>query len=216
MHIWRKLIMTDLFKEMLEGDLFMQCDVVNRVAFRSLPKGFSLRLCRHNEITTWKAIFAQGKYMDFVDSYYNKVYAPFEEEFFRRCLFVVDECDKPIATSGIWRSYGMINTLLGFFVIPEYEGQGIGRGLLSEVMRNVDEPVYLHTHPTANKAIKLYSDFGFKFVIDSTVGYRKNILEKAYLYLRELLSKKGYSDLPTIKANPALLEAALLDEFAEF
>jgi len=29
-------------------------------------------------------------------------------------------------------------TVLGFFVLPEYEGRGIGRGIFSDVLRNAD------------------------------------------------------------------------------
>jgi len=161
-------------------------------------------------------MWAQGEYMDFINQYYDKVYAPHEEAFFRRCIFVVDEQDKPVATSGIWLSYGKISTVLGFFVSPQYEGRGIGRGLFSAVMKTAECPVYVHTHPIANKAIKLYSDFGFKLVTDPIVGYRKNNLQESFPYLKEVLSGIHYTDLQTVKANPALLEAARLNEFAEF
>ncbi|MCL2367798.1 MAG: GNAT family N-acetyltransferase [Oscillospiraceae bacterium] len=164
----------------------------------------------------WKYMWAQGEYMDFINAYYDKVYAPHADEFFRRCTFAVDAEDKPVATSGIWCSYGRINTVLGFFVLPEYEGRGIGRGLFSEVMKCAEGPVYVHTHPIANKAIKLYTDFGFKFIVDTVVGYRANNFRESLPYLKEVLSEKGYTTLPTVKANLALLEAALLSEFAEF
>ena len=208
--------MADSLQDVLAGDLFMQCDTPNQSAFRPLPSGFSVRLCQREELNIWKTIFAQGEYIDFVNQYYDKVYAPHEDDFFSRCLFVVDENNTPIATSGTWLSYRKINTLLGFFVAPEYQGQGIGRGLLSAVMKNAECPVYLHTHPIAAKAIKLYSDFGFKFVIDATVGYRNNNLQESWPYLKEVLSEKDYANLQTVKANPALLEAALLSEYAEF
>jgi len=206
----------DTIQDVLSGDLFMQCDSPNQSAFRPLPNGFSARLCRREELLIWKTIFAQGEYIDFVNQYYDKVYAPFEDEFFRRCIFVVDENDKPVATSGTWLSYRKINTLLGFFVLPEYQGQGIGRGLLSAVMNNAEFPVYVHTHPIASKAIKLYSDFGFKLITAPAVGYRKNNLQESLPYLKDVLSEKDYANLQTVKANPALLEAALLSEFAEF
>ena len=208
--------MADTLQDMLEGDLFMQCDTPNRDAFCPLPSGFSVRLCRREELIIWKTIWAQGEYMDFVNHYYDKVYAPHEDEFFRRCIFAVDENDKPVATSGIWRSYGEINTVLGFFVLPEYEGRGIGRGLFSEVMKNAECPVYVHTHPTATKAIKLYSDFGFKFITDPVVGYRENNLQESLPYLEKMLSERGHTGLKTVKANPALLKSALLSKFAEF
>ena len=203
-------------QDLLAGDIFMQCDTPNQAAFRPLPSGFSVRPCRPEELIIWKTIWAQGKYMDFVNHYYNKVYAPHADEFFRRCTFAVDENDKPVATSGIWRSYGKINTVLGFFVLPEYEGRGIGRGLFSEVMKNVECPVYLHTHPIAGKAIQLYADFGFKFITDPVIGYRTNNLQESLSYLQEMRLKRGAANLQTVKANPALLEAALLREFAEF
>ena len=208
--------MADSLQDMLAGDLFMQCDTPNQSAFRPLPSGFSIRLCRREELIIWKTIFAQGEYMDFVNQYYDKVYAPYEDDFFSRCVFVVDENDNPIATSGTWLSYRKINTLLGFFVLPEYQGQGIGRGLLGAVISSANFPIYLHTHPIATKAIKLYSDFGFKFITDPIVGYRANNLQESLPYLKEKLSEKHYVNLHTIKANPALLEAALLSEFAEF
>ena len=203
--------MSDISKEILEGDLFMQCDTPNTSAFSVLPEGFFVRACKRDELIIWKTIFAQGEYMDFVNDYYNKVYAPNEEEFFRRCMFVVDKDDKPVGTSGIWNSYGRINTVLGFFVLPEYQGIGIGRGLLSEVLKNVNYPVYVHTHPIAIIALKLYSDLGFKLITDPVVGYRKNILQESLPYL-----KKHISNLKTVKANPELLEATLLNELAEF
>ena len=208
--------MTDTWQEVSAGDLFMQCDAPNLSAYRPLPKGFSARCCRRDELFAWKTMWAQGEYMDFIDQYYDKVYSPCENEFFRRCIFAVNEEDKPVATSGIWRSYGKINTVLGFFVLPEYEGRGIGRGLFSEVMKQAEFPVYVHTHPIAKKAIKLYSDFGFRLVTDPLVGYRKNSLQESLPYLKEVLPEKDYANLQTTKANPALLAAALSREFAEF
>ena len=68
----------------------------------------------------------------------------------------------------------------------------------------------------ANRAIKLYSDFGFKLITDLVVGYRENNLQESLPYLKEALPEKDFANLQTTKANPALLEGALLSEFAEF
>ncbi|MCL1917284.1 MAG: GNAT family N-acetyltransferase [Peptococcaceae bacterium] len=152
----------------------------------------------------------------FINHYYNKVYALREDEFFRRCTFAVDDNDKPVATSGIWQSYGRINTVLGFFILPEYEGCGVGRGLFGEVLKNAEFPIYIHTHPIANRAIKLYSDFGFKLITDPVVGYRRNNLQEGLRYLKKVLPEKDFLNLQMTKANPALLEAASFSELAEF
>jgi len=212
--------MTSTLQDMVaaanENNLFLQCDAPNLKAFRPMPKGFSTRLCRQGELGIWKDIWAQGKYLDFVDWYYNKVYAPHGDAFFRCCTFAVDEQDKPVATSGIWRSYGRINTVLLFHVLPEYEGLGIGRGLFSAVLKHAACPIYAHTHPSASRAVKLYSDFGFKLITDPVVGYRENNLQESLPYLKETLPQKDFENLQTVKANSDLLEAALLQELAAF
>jgi len=212
--------MDDTLQNMIEGansnNLFMQCDMPNKEAFRPLPKGFSSRFCRRDEINIWKEMWAQGKYMEFVNFYYEKIYAPHEHEFSSRCTFAVDENDKPVATSGVWRSYGRISTVLGYFTLPEYLGRGIGRGLFGDVMMNAEYPVYVHTHPSAYRAIKLYSDFGFKLITDPVVGYRKNDVHESLPYLREVLPENDYAGLEFTEANEKLLTAALTSEFAEF
>jgi len=212
--------LTDKLNEMIAGansnNLFMQCDIPDQNAFRQLPKGFTVRYCMRDELIIWKTMWAQGEYMDFVNYYYDMVYAAYEDEFFNSCVFVVDENDKPVGTSGIWRSYRKINTVLGFFVLPEYEGRGIGRGLFSEVLKNAEYPIYVHTHLIASSAIKLYSDFGFKFITDPVVGYRENNLKDSLPYLKEVLPARDYDKIKTTNANTALLEAALLNELAEF
>jgi len=212
--------MTDTLQEMIAGansnNLFMQCDEPNPEAFRPLPDGFTSRLCKREELIIWMTMWAQGKYMDFVSYYFDQVYKPQQDEFFLRCYFAIDENDRPVATSGIWRSYRKINTVMGFLVLPEYEGRGIGRGLFSEVLKNVGFPVYVHTHPIASRAIKLYSDFGFKFIVDPVVGYRENNYYESVAYLKEVLPEKDFEGLRVTKANRELLEAALLNELAEF
>jgi len=212
--------MADTLENMIEGansnNLFMQCDATNQEAFRQLPTGITSRLCRRDEIIVWKEMWAQGKYIDFVNYYYDAVYAPREEEFLGRCTFAVDMNDKPVATAGIWRSYGRISTVMWYHTLPEYEGRGIGRGLFSEVLRNAVYPVYVHTHPIAHRAVKLYSDFGFKLITDPVVGYRKNNLQESLPYLRQALPKKDYAGLRFTEADEELLTATLLSEFAEF
>ena len=168
-------------------NLFMQCDTPDKTAFCELPHGFSFRLCRHDELDVWKRVVAEEQYVDYVAEYYEKVYAKHADEFFRRCMFICDTSDKPVASTFIWRSYGKINTVGWFRVLPEYEGHGLGRALLSEILKDADYPVYLHTQPTSARAIKLYSDFGFKLLTDPVIGHRQNDLIESLPYLKKVL-----------------------------
>jgi GNAT superfamily N-acetyltransferase len=212
---------SDSLQEQIAGansnNLFMQCEKLNLNAVRPLPAEYSFRLCRKDELNIWKESWAQGKYIDFVNYYYNLMYAPREDEFFNRCTFIVDENDRPIATCFIWRSYNDSISSVGWFhVWPQYQGLGLGHAILGEVLKNAKFPVYLHTHPIATKAIKCYSDLGFKFVTDPIIGYRENDLEKSLPYLKEVMPEIVFNNLQTTKATIELLEAALMNETAEF
>jgi GNAT superfamily N-acetyltransferase len=206
----------ELFKTLGNLNIFMQCDSPNEDAFRKLPDGYSFRLCRRDELDAWKRILVHEQYIDHVTAYYNRVYAPYEDEFFRRCLFVCDEKDKPIASTFIWRSYGLINTVGWFGVLPEYEGKGLGRALISQVLKDAEFPVYLHTQPTSARAIKLYSDFGFKLITNFIPGNRSNDLEDSLPYLKKILPEKDYAALRYTTANPELITAIQSNELAEF
>jgi len=199
------------------GNLFMQCEQPNLAAARPLPPGYSFRLCRRDELETWKESWAQGRYRDFVDYYYDLIYAPREDEFFNRCTFLVDPGDRPVATCFIWPSYGgRISTLGWFHVWPQYQGLGLGHAVLGEVLRTAELPVYLHTHPIATRAIKCYCDFGFRLITDPLVGYRENNLTEGLAYLKSALPEAVFNGLRTTRATPELLAAALLNETAEF
>jgi len=206
----------DLYETIGSLNLFMQCDTPNKAAFRDLPPGFLIRPCRRDELDIWMKVVVEAQYVKYVADFYEKVYAKHKDEFFRRCLFVCNEIDKPVASTFIWRSYGLINTVGWFRTLPEYEGLGLGKALLSEVLGNAEFPIYLHTQPTSARAIKLYSDFGFKLVTDPVVGHRKNDLQECLPYLQKLLPKNDYDKLQFVKANEELLSAAASNEFAEF
>jgi len=206
----------ELYETIGNLNLFMQCDVSNKAAYRDLPSGFSIRSCRRDELDVWMHVVAEAQYVKYVAEFYDKVYTKNEDEFFQRCKFVCNEKDKPVASTFIWRSYGLVNTVGWFRTLPEYEGLGLGRALLSEILRSVDVPIYLHTQPTSARAIKLYSDFGFKLITDPIIGYRQNDLENSLLYLQTVLPPSDYAKLQFVGANAELHRAALTSQESEF
>lgn len=206
------------------GNLFMMCSKLNESALTELPEGYHIRPCRKTELDIWKAMHFDDaetakSFKPFMDRYFDTVYAPYGEEFWNRCMFLCDANDTPIGTCFVWRAYGEIMTVQWYKVRGEYEGHGLGRALLSYVMRTVKKeefPVYLHTHPACRQAIKLYTDFGFCLLTDDAVGYRKNDLTEALPYLKETLSDAAFHALTFSTATADFLAAAKRTEYAQF
>ena len=100
--------------------------------------------------------------------------------------------------------------------MPKHEGKGLGRALLSKILRHAEYPIYLHTQPSSVRAIKLYSDFGFKLVTNPIIGYRKNDLTESLPYLQKIIPEADYGKLQFAEAADALHKAALSGNQAEF
>ena len=205
--------------EIPSKDLFMMCNKVNSDAFSDLPSGFHIRTCRRDELDIWKQMHLDfphspeqhAEYMQFMDSFYDRMYRIKEDLFYKKSLFVCDEYNKPVGRGFIWKVYNRINSIQWYKVLREYEGRGIGRALLTVMMKdltNEDYPVYLHTHPSSFRAIKLYSDFGFCFVSDPVIGPRNNDIYECLPILEKYIPEKDFKKLKIIKASRELLEAA--------
>lgn len=209
--------------QMPDGNLFMACERVDRSAFGALPRGVELRCCRHDELDLWKAMHfdlpeTAREYKPYMDEYFERVYAPQGELFFERCRFACVD-GVPVGTCFVWKAYGRVNTVHWFKVLRAYEGRGIGRALLTDVLgalEDQDMPVCLHTQPSSYRAIKLYTDFGFRFVTDPAVGARTNDLERALPALRRVMPAAAFETLGFTRAPQALLDAAAGEQFSEF
>ena len=151
--------------------------------------------------------------------YFNALYASKLEVFFEKCLFICNGEDIPVGSCFTWKAYDNFTTIHWTKVLREYEGRGLGRSLLTEVMMNLkddDYPVYLHTHPICFRAIKLYSDFGFLLISDPVVGYRNNDLEECIPILENHMPRIDFNNLKTVKAPQDFLDAASSTDVENF
>jgi ribosomal protein S18 acetylase RimI-like enzyme len=193
-------------EEIPDKNIFMMCEALNRDALSELSASYFIRSCRPDELNIWKAMPFDDdnlakEYEGFMSDYFTTTYGEKEELFFARTLFVCDLQDKPIATCLIWKAYNEFNTIQWFKVLKEYEGQGIGRALLSIIMQELemhDYPVYLHTQPFSFRAIKLYSDFGFSLLSSDNVGNRRNDLDECLPILEQFMPKEYFQKLRII------------------
>ena len=211
-------------KDTGENNLFMMCRELNRAALSDIPAGYTIRPCREDEIDIWKAIHfdsaeAAKEFRPFMDEYFELVYRPEYSRFMKNCLFICDADDRPVGTCFAWKAYGCVTTIHWFKIIKSMEGMGLGRALLSHVMRSIPEneyPVFLHTHAGSIRAMKLYSDMGFALITDEMVGYRSNDLSESMDYLKENLEETVFESLRYAKAPAYFLEAALSTEYEQF
>ena len=203
-------------EEIPDLSLFMMCANLDTSAVAGLPTEYHIRNCRKEELDLWKAMPFDDpaeaiEYHSFMTDFFATVYAPAGDLFFEKCRFVCDSNDKPIATAFIWKAYGAINTFHWLKVLKEHEGKGIGRALVSILLNELDSqefPVYLHTHPSSFRAVKLYSDFGFNLLTDPVIGRRTNDLEECWPILERHMPVACFKKLAR-SAAPASFLATL-------
>lgn len=196
------------YTEIPDLNIFMMCKNLNKNALCKLNDEFHIRTCRKDEFDVWASFpFDTNEeaimYYDFMVDYFNTTYASKEDLFYQKCLFVCDKNDKPVATCFAWKAYDEISTIHWFKTLKGYEGMGIGRALLSEVMNELKEedyPIYLHTQPSSYRAIGLYSDFGFEILTDESYGLRHNDINECLPILEEYMPEKYYKKLQFSKA----------------
>ncbi|NRB53302.1 MAG: GNAT family N-acetyltransferase [Saprospiraceae bacterium] len=201
-------------EEIPDLDLFMMCPQLNRSALIPLPDGYHVRSCRKDELPIWKAFPFDNpteakEYEGFMTGFFHSTYGGKEEQFYQDTLFICDEKDQPIATCLLWKAYGLFNTIHWLKVLKGFEGRGIGRALLSIILQDLPDtayPIYLHTQPGSYRAIKLYSDFGFKILTDPIIGTRTNDWEACKPYLQQYMPTQAYARLQTSKAPNDFIE----------
>ena len=211
-------------KDLANKNLFMMCKVLNPEALAELPNAYHVRTCRRDELDMWAKMpfddpLTADKFSEFMMSYFNDVYADSGNLFFQSCLFVCDKNDTPIATCFGWKAYRKISTIHWFKVLKAYEGQGIGRALLSIVMQSFsqdDFPIYLHTQPSSFRAIKLYSDFGFAFLTDETIGFRQNDLKECLPYLKTQMFQSDFENIRLTRAPRTFLDDVKSSRIGQF
>jgi ribosomal protein S18 acetylase RimI-like enzyme len=195
------------------GNLFMMCETLDRSAFAELPREYHFRHCRPDEVSLWKGFHfddPNDETKAFMDGYFERVYEPKSDQFFRSCLFACDASDTPVATAFLWTTYDAFTTLHWLKVSRAHEGRGIGRALLTKLLEDLDPgklPIFLHTHPASLRAIKLYTDFGFALLDDPTFGTRGNDLQRALPYLQANLPGEACRALRVSSAPPEFIQS---------
>jgi ribosomal protein S18 acetylase RimI-like enzyme len=206
--------MLEKYEEQLpEDNIFMYCNKINKEAFTILTDEYNFRYLYKTELEIWKSLPFDDNYTetyeDFMTDYYNNVYKIRENEFYNKCIVVCNKNDEIIGSCFLWKLDEKINTLHWLKVKKEYEGKGIGRALISKILENIrktDLPIFLHTQPGSYRAIKLYSDFGFKIITNDKIGNRINNIDKCITKLIENIPEKYFRKIKYIKVSKRYLD----------
>jgi GNAT superfamily N-acetyltransferase len=211
-------------EEIPDYNIFMMCEKLNANALIELNRDFYFRNCRPDELEVWKAFPFDSEripavYDDFMNQIIKDSYSEKMDTFFKNTLFVCTHEDKPIATCSYWKAYGKINSIHWLKTIKAYEGKGIGRAILSEIMRRFDRtdyPIYIHTQPGSFRAIKLYSDFGFQLLRGGRLGTRTNELESCLPILKDFMPKKDFESLKFLDTPGSVIQLLAQETTIQF
>ena len=205
-------------------DLFMMCDHLNAGGIADLPAGYYFRLCRPEELNFWKRMpfddpQTATAFEPFMTDFFDRVYQSQVDEFFKRTFFACNPSDEPVGTCMLWKAHDAINTIHWLKVLKTEEGKGIGRALLSFILKDLPKtayPIYLHTQAGSYRALKLYADFGFCLLTDPIIGPKKNELHLSLPWLKQQMPNSAYQALKFKSAPSSFLQLMSTVNLLEF
>lgn len=174
-------------------DLTMVRKNLEDIPDHTLPRGYHFRFFLEGDEHTWAEIEAAvGEFetkaqalKHFQDEFGNDI-----EEMKKRCIFIVDKDGKPFGTVTAWRGNirGKLEGRIHWVtIIPEYQGQGFAKPLITKAMNVLDKyhtSAYLTTQTTSHQAVNLYLDFGFEPYTE------KKADKKGWELMEEVLERK--------------------------
>ncbi len=192
-----------------DGNLFMWCEKPDSSAFTAVPEGFGCIPFTPDRREEWISLqWARGKEDPaYLRNVYDNTYAPGESLFPKRWILLTDQ-GKMVASCQLWEAYPGYETIHWLAVDPVYEGRGLGRAVLSAVLKGIDGPVWLHTQPASYRALKLYTDFGFALLTDAVIGRRENHLTDVLPVLSRVMTPQSYGRLRFAQCPRGFWQAA--------
>lgn len=137
-----------------------------------LPEGFTIRFYNDRDADHWVAIqnfaFQQNT---FNAERFCREFQRDLEQLKTRMLFLCNPIGRVIGTSTSWHEDQETGLVHWMAIIPEYQGRGMSKPLLSATLKQMKALGYtrsiLRTKPFLIAAINLYLGFGFKPCIQS-------------------------------------------------
>lgn len=140
-----------------------------------VPEGFTLRGFLPGDEKHWARVETLVLEFDREEEavkYFIKEYGPHPDQLEGRCFLLFDEKQNPIATASAWfekigdETIPMVHWVA---VVPQYQGQGLGRLVMEKVLYTFSilspgETIYLHTQTWSYKAVWMYHRLGFALV----------------------------------------------------
>jgi len=142
-----------------------------------LPAPYAIRPYQADDETAWTQIHIHSDDLNpITPELFSQQFGSDPGLLRARQLYLVNEPGLPIGTGTAWfnpdfqgRNFGRVHWLA---IVPEYQGRGLGKALLSLICRRLvelgHEEAYLTTSFQRIKAIRLYLNFGFKPLISSS------------------------------------------------
>lgn len=166
----------------------------------ALPEGFKFTYFKPGDEKAWAKI--ETSVLEFPDELDALIYLQndlmrYPGELERRCLFIENEKGEKVATATAWWSYSGTRRdpwIHWVAVIPQYQGKGLGKAVVSGVLRLMaeiegDRDFYLHTQTWSHHAVKIYQKMGFAFTDEKGLnGYSNENYDKAMALLNEIYS----------------------------
>jgi GNAT superfamily N-acetyltransferase len=135
-----------------------------------LPPGYSVHWYAPGDVEHWVSIHERAeRYAEVTQQVHEENFGNDVNTLHQRQCFLLDGEQNPIATATAWSDDQYDGCISGrvhwVAVVPEYQGRGLSKPLLSIVLHRMlelgDTRAYLRTSTARLPAINLYAGFGF-------------------------------------------------------